>query len=245
MAGRSDRPEKTAMIVARRIVAEIARKNLRPGDRLPPERVMLEEYEVGRGTLRESLRYLELSGALSLKPGPGGGPTVEKPDASNLLDSIALLLQFEKASLDTLLEVRMSLEPMNARLAAERITDEQLTALDESVTRMGESLKDLSLFHETSKDFHDILAWASGNALFGYLIDALDGIFEGPMFAGYPLQYRKKDLAAHEKVVAALRARDADLAEEAMLAHMNEMARILRKLGPEVLARPVTWETAQ
>ena len=72
MANESHAP-KTAMIVARRIVRDIDRLSLQPGDKLPPERVMLEEYQVGRGTLRESLRFLELQGIISLKPGPGGG----------------------------------------------------------------------------------------------------------------------------------------------------------------------------
>ena len=91
---RSNRPQKTAMIVAKRIVADIAGEGVSVGTRLPPEKAMLDQYQVGRGTLRESLRYLELSGVLSLKPGPGGGPTVERPDASHLMDTLGLLLQF-------------------------------------------------------------------------------------------------------------------------------------------------------
>lgn len=245
MPGKSTRPEKTAMIIARRIVAEVAEQGLRPGDRLPSERAMLDQYDVGRGTLRESLRYLELSGALSLKPGPGGGPTLEKPDASHLMDSIALLLQFEQAPFESILEARVGLEPMNARLAAERITDEQLAALAESVTRMSDNIRDLDVFHETSRDFHDGLAAASGNILFAYLIDALSGIFTSLQFANYPLQHRKSDLAFHVDVLAALTARDPDRAESVMRAHMDEMAGHLRKRSPEVLGQTVTWKVLQ
>ncbi|MFD1815353.1 FadR/GntR family transcriptional regulator [Rhodococcus gannanensis] len=233
------------MIVARRIVSEIAKKGLRPGDRLPPERVMLEEYDVGRGTLRESLRYLELSGALSLKPGPGGGPTIEKPDSSNLMNSIALLLQFENASLETLLEARVGLEPMNARLAAEHISAEQLAALQSSVTRMSENIKDLDTFYETSKEFHDGLAWASGNPLLSYLIDALGSLFANPQLTDYSLRHRKADLAAHIEVLDALTAGDPDRAETTMRAHMVEMAAQLRKHAAPILAQPVAWKVAQ
>jgi GntR family transcriptional regulator, transcriptional repressor for pyruvate dehydrogenase complex len=45
---------------------------------------MTQTYEAGRGTLRESLRFLELEGVLSFKPGPGGGRLIEAPDAANL-----------------------------------------------------------------------------------------------------------------------------------------------------------------
>ena len=73
----SSRPQKTALIVAKRVVEDIYKSGQSAGDRLPPERVMLEHYGVGRGTLREALRFLELQGVLTLKPGPGGGPVIE------------------------------------------------------------------------------------------------------------------------------------------------------------------------
>ena len=128
MANKSHAP-KTAMIVARRIVRDIDRLSLRQGDKLPPERVMLEEYQVGRGTLRESLRFLELQGIISLKPGPGGGPVVEQPEASSLATSLMLLLQFSDAQYRVVAEARVALEPMMARLAAERMTPESLAEL--------------------------------------------------------------------------------------------------------------------
>jgi GntR family transcriptional regulator, transcriptional repressor for pyruvate dehydrogenase complex len=62
-----NRPRKTALLLAQRIVRDIDQNNLRPGDTLPPERVMTQTYEAGRGTLRESLRFLELEGVLFLQ----------------------------------------------------------------------------------------------------------------------------------------------------------------------------------
>ncbi|GAA4485563.1 FadR/GntR family transcriptional regulator [Rhodococcus olei] len=231
------------MIIARRIIAEIDRRGLQPGDRLPAEKLMLDEYQVGRGTLREALRYLELSGAISLKPGPGGGPTVEKPDASHLMNSLGLVLQFEGAPFSTIVEARVGLEPPMARLAAERITDEQRVLLAESVAKMGENLRDLEVFLETNKAFHDVVAWASGNALFGLLIDAVDGIFAGvTLGVEYPAQRRARVHEAHTAVLDAIVAGDPDAAEEAMRAHVLELATYLRKKFPDALAKPITWD---
>ena len=120
------RPPKTALVVAKRIIEDIARRWNTVGDRLPPEHLMLEQYGVGRGTLRESLRFLELQGALVLKPGPGGGPIVNHPDAGTLSASLSLLLQFDNAPFSTIMEARSVMEPSLARMAAERMTPEAI-----------------------------------------------------------------------------------------------------------------------
>src|SRR5437867_3164133 len=177
--GSQARAPKTALLVARRIVRDIERMDLGPGDKLPPEKIMFQEYQIGRGTLREALRFLELQGILSLKPGPGGGPVVERPDASNLATLLVLLLQFSDARYQTVVEARSGLEPIMAELAARRITPEGLVDLAESVSTMERHLDDHSVFLEANKRFHDIIAWSSGNALFGYLVDALIGVLDG------------------------------------------------------------------
>lgn len=232
------------MTVARRIVAAIDRQGLSPGDRLPAEKQMIDEYQVGRGTLREALRYLELSGVISLKPGPGGGPTVEKPDASNLMNSLALVLQFEGAPFATIVEARVGLEPLMARLAAERITDEQRYALTESVSKMGENIRDLGVFLETNQAFHDIVAWASGNALLACLIDAVDGSF-ARVARGleYPGHRRTAVYTAHRDIHHAIVAGNADAAEAAMRAHVLDLVEYLRKRFPAALAKPITWDS--
>src|SRR5690606_16546221 len=156
------------MIIARRIVNDIRRNGHTVGAKLPPERVMLEQYQVGRGTLRESLRFLELQGVISLKPGPGGGPTVERPDASNLATTLLLMLQFENAPFRDIVEARRGLEPLMARLAAERMTTEQLLKLEQSVEVMRDNLDDEETFLKANQQFHDVIAWSSRNALFGF-----------------------------------------------------------------------------
>lgn len=237
------RAPKTAMLVAHRIVEDIRRRGYGVGDRLPPERLMLEEYQVGRGTLREALRFLELQGVLSLKPGPGGGPTVEKPDASHLSTSLVLLLEFENAPFSSVVEARESLEPIMAHLAAGRLTDSHIAALTSSVDRMRENLKDREVFLETNKDFHEVIAWASGNQLFGFLIDSLIGIVDGTVLGvDYPDHRRAAILAAHDRILTALLAHDGEASEASMAVHMREYSRYLGKKYADVLRMPVTWD---
>lgn len=237
------RPQKTAMIIARRIVDDIRRNNHSVGDKLPPERVMLEQYQVGRGTLRESLRFLELQGVISLKPGPGGGPTVERPDASNLATTLLLMLQFDNAPFRDIVEARRGLEPLMARLAAERMTTEQLLKLEQSVEAMRESLDDEEVFLDANQRFHDVIAWSSGNALFGFLIDALLGIIDGTALGvDYPPHRRAAVLKAHTRIFEALKSRDPDSSMQAMQDHIDEYLRYVTRKFPDALARPVTWD---
>lgn len=234
------------MLVAQRIVADIHKRGNTIGDRLPPERVMLEEYEIGRGTLRESLRFLELQGLLALKPGPGGGPVVQQPDGSSLATSLTLLLQFEKAPFRTIAEARGGLEPMMAELAAQRISDDQLTALRSSVEGMGDNLDDQEIFLETNKKFHDLIAHGSGNAMFGFLIDALLGILDGSAIGiDYPQVRRKAVYKAHARIFEAIESRDAGASAEAMRDHINEYLKYAERKFPEIMDAPIVWADSE
>ncbi|MCZ4500292.1 MAG: GntR family transcriptional regulator [Marmoricola sp.] len=236
------RPQKTAMLVAQRIVSDINKRGNTVGDRLPPERVMLEEYEVGRGTLRESLRFLELQGVIALKPGPGGGPVVQQPDATALATALTLLLQFEKAPFSTIAEARIGLEPMMARLAAQRMTDDQISGLKASVATMYENLADQAIFLEENKRFHDIIAHGSGNTMFGYLVDALLGILDGSAIGiDYPEIRRSAVHEAHQKIYLAIAERDPAASASAMADHIDQYVRYAEKKFPEVLAAPIVW----
>jgi DNA-binding FadR family transcriptional regulator len=242
MTAAHHRPQKTAMLLAQRIVADINRRGNTVGDRLPPERVMLEDYEVGRGTLRESLRFLELQGVISLKPGPGGGPVVQHPDATSLATSLTLLLQFASAPFRTIAEARGGLEPMMAQLAAQRMTDEQLADLCSSVDTMAEHLDDQAIFLEENKRFHDVIARGSGNAMFGYLVDALLGILDGSAIGiDYPEVRRVAVHKAHLKIYEAIAAHDPAASAESMSDHIDQYLKYAEKKFPEVLAAPITW----
>lgn len=236
------RPQKTAMLVAQRIVADINRRGNTVGDRLPPERAMLDEYEVGRGTLRESLRFLELQGVIALKPGPGGGPVVQQPDSAALATSLTLLLQFERAPFRTIAEARVGLEPMMAQLAAQRMTDAQLDDLKSSVYTMSDNLGDQDVFLEENKRFHDLIAHGSGNALFGHLVDALLGILDGSAIGiDYPEVRRTAVHKAHLTIYEAIASRDAPASAAAMADHIDQYVRYAERKFPEVLAAPIVW----
>src|SRR5690242_6095431 len=237
------RPPKAAMLVAQRIVRDALRDNLKPGDLLLPGRTMLEKYQTGRGTLREALRLLEFQGVIALKPGPRGGPVLQDPDASHLASTLVLLMQLKDAPFRSIVEVRTAMEPMISRLAAERMSEESLAELGGTIDSMRENLDDQMTFLEANKRFHDIIAWSSGNPLFGYIVDSLLGIMDGTVIGiDYPAPRRVAIVKAHDGIFQALKAHDANASEERMRVHIGEYVTYAERKFPELLDQVIRWD---
>ncbi|NHA01565.1 FadR family transcriptional regulator [Nocardioides sp. W3-2-3] len=231
------------MLLAQRIVGDINRRGNTVGDRLPPERIMLEDYEVGRGTLRESLRFLESQGVISLKPGPGGGPVVQHPDATSLATSLTLLLQFADAPFRTIAEARSGLEPMLAQ-ARGRVScpTSRLAALEASVDNMHDHLDDQTVLQEESRRFHHVIAHGCGNPILGYLVDALLGILDDSAIGVDHHEVRRSAVhQAHLAIYEAIARRDPSASAAAMQDHVHQHLRYAEEKFPDVLSAPVVW----
>jgi DNA-binding FadR family transcriptional regulator len=240
------RPKKTAMLLAQRIVAEIADRGLAAGSPLPSEREMLEEYGVARGTLREALRFLEIQGVITIKTGPGGGPVVGEPGSRHVASVIAMMLQLERAPFRAVLEARTTFEPAMAAQAALRITDEELEELNESVHRMRAHLDDLDFFLHENEGFHEIIARASGNNVFALMSSSLNWIIDGTRLGvDYPTSVRKSVATEHARIYRAVANHDPDRASAAMAVHIADYATYLERFYPSVLEAPLRWDQVE
>lgn len=234
-----------ALLVAHRIVRDAMTEQLIAGDSLPPEHVMLEKYEIGRGTLREALRLLEFEGVITLKPGPKGGPILTTPDASHLASSLVLLMEVNKSPFRHVFEFRVGLEPMMCRLAASRINDVSLKELRETITKMEENIDNQELHLEINRRFHDIIAWSSGNTLFGYVTESLLGIVDGSSVGvESSLVRRKATLKAHKRILKAIENHDPDLAETHMREHLEDYIEFAEKRSPGFFNAVIPWDQA-
>jgi GntR family transcriptional regulator, transcriptional repressor for pyruvate dehydrogenase complex len=239
----SNKPKKTAILVAQRIVDEIVDQNLQPGSPLLPERVMLPRYGVARGTLRESLRILETYGLITIKTGPGGGPVVADAGSRPLASVIALVLQMSRTSFRSIVDARLKLEPLIAKEAAERRTEEDLAALRDSLDAMRSELDDGGEFLETNHVFHSAVARAAQNPVLYNMVNSLNWIQDGTAVGiDYAAKTRNAILSAHRRIYLAIEAGDPEMAEAAMRIHIGEFADHAERHYAHVMEAPLRWD---
>ncbi|WAC56605.1 FadR/GntR family transcriptional regulator [Gordonia sp. SL306] len=238
------RSPKAAVVFSQRIVQEALDAGLGPGDLLPSEKIMVEKYQIGRGTLREALRLLEFQGVVVMKPGPRGGPVLQEPTGAFLSGAFVLLMQLRNAPLRSIFEARLSIEPVITQLAAANISDERLAEVGATVEQMKSALRsDRRAFLEANKEFHDIIAWSTDNPLLGYLADSLLEVTNGTIVGmDFPQARRKATLAAHESIYTAMSERDAGASMAAMREHIDDYLSYAEKKFPDIIRSVVRWD---
>ena len=232
---------KAATVLAHGLAREIHRRGLSAGDKLLSEQKMVARYGVARGSLREALRYLELQGVLRIKSGPGGGPVIQTPDGRHFASTLALMLQFVGARFRAIVETRWVVEPGIAALAAERAGADDLAALQASLEAQRLALADGPRFADENRRFHDLLAFASGNPVFRFLLPALHRISDGAGIT-YRAAERKRILRANRAIFAAIASRDGAAAYDAVRTFFTASLAYLDQAHAEAMARPLTWE---
>ncbi|MFC8366135.1 FadR/GntR family transcriptional regulator [Streptomyces griseorubiginosus] len=196
-----------------------------PDSTLPIEPVLCEEFGVSRTVVRESVKLLEEKGLV--KAAPGRGTRVREPAEWNLLDPVVLEAQVRHdrtlTILDQLVSVRTALEAEMAADAVGRITDLELTRLEERITAMREALDDPVRYAEEDAAFHEIIMSASGNLLGQAIIRSVHGKARlSRLYIGHPTREGLTvSLGEHVAIVEQLRLRDADGAARAMRHHIT------------------------
>ena len=138
---------------------------IRPGQRLPGERQLCEEFGVGRPTLREALRSLEAVGLIEVRPGKSGGSYAVTPSESTVGDALAALVNLRGASLEDLAEFRVDFEGENASWAARRADAGDIDArsiVAEARAAATATLKEVAVIDVR---WHEALARATKNRL--------------------------------------------------------------------------------
>ena len=231
---------KGALKVAREIVRHIYEERITAGQKYLSEADALERYRVARGTLREALRYLQLQGVLEIRTGPNGGHYVADPNWENLSSTIALLLQFSGATIESLIEARIAIEPGMAALAAQRATDEDIAEIDSLLEALKENLGNYDAYYNLYLEFWDQMALTARNPLFLFLLPALRRITWTSGIRPNEAQ-REAALAGLVVIRDAIVSRDAAKASKAMRNLEKGYLNTMRQEYPREISRRILW----
>ena len=203
--------------------------DLPPGSRLPPENELAAQLGIGRSSIREAIKALELIRVLDVRQGDGTYVTSLEPHL--LLEGVGFAIDLvQDDSILEVVEVRRLFEPVATGLAAKRIDDASLERLVEYVEGMEMAGADQEQLIHCDQAFHSTVFAATGNRT---LMSILEGLSSRTLRAriwrgAIEREAFQQTIREHRAIHQALAAHDRPLAEAAALMHVNTSERWLR-----------------
>ena len=232
---------KRSESIARTLVERITSSNLKDGDSLEPEIVMMEELNTGRGSLREAFRILELSGILEVRTGPSGGPIVRDPDISHFGGLWSLFLGMSGCTYRELMEASILTVPPIAAIGAQKRNADHIAALQAAIDREA-SVCDGHGFMAANAAFHDAIARLVDNRAIYLFLRGNDWI-SSRLFAEHVrvAEVQEQVLEAHKHIVKAISDGDSRRAESLMRTHLVASLEYTARMFGSLIDQPVRW----
>ena len=237
--------------VVEQIKRLITETHLKPGDRLPQERALIDLFGVSKGTVREALKGLEVEGLITVTTGPQGGARVAKVPLDTAIRLLDGYFFYEPLTVDDLYGLRRLVEPAVAAEVTPLLTDDDLDTLEANIAfcdpvprdREGERSQ-----RYAELDFHDVIAERCPNPLLRFACRFINAMikkgFVYRRIYGQPGERDKIDnmeqmacdgRAAHRALLDAFRARDADRARAVMADHMDQAHAHLKRMEAKLI----------
>ncbi|HEC22897.1 MAG TPA: FadR family transcriptional regulator [Chloroflexi bacterium] len=209
-----------------RLLSLIREKQLRAGDKLPPERELAAMLGVSRPSLREALRALSIMNIVEMRQGDGTYISSLEPEL--LVEHLDFVFSLDDSTFLQLFEARKIVEVGIAALAAQRISDEQIAELEKCLARSSASVGDHQAFLKADLELHELITEAAGNPILSRFMASISrlGLASRSRTVAIP-GVPERALEDHRAIVAALKARDPEAARQAMLNHLNNVEQSL------------------
>jgi GntR family transcriptional repressor for pyruvate dehydrogenase complex len=208
------------MQVVEHVRSLIAKGEVRPGDRLPPERELARELKISRSSLRAGIGFLSAMGVLKSRHGAGtfvsSGPPALDSSSLSVLGALHGFLPWQ------MFEARLVLESSVAALAAERATDEHIAEPAEEVAEMYAALADPQEYLIHDVRFHRTIARAAGNPILGALMETITAnLYEYRSKTVENAQDLKESAEMHREIYRAIRSHNPAQARQTMEQHLK------------------------
>ncbi len=208
------------MQVVEHVRALISKGEVKPGDRLPPERELARKLKISRSSLRAGIGFLSAMGVLKSRHGAGtfvsSGPPALDSSSLSVLGALHGFLPWQ------MFEARIVLEANVAALAAERATDEHIAELAEEVAEMYAAISDPREYLIHDVRFHRTIARASGNPILGALMETITAnLYEHRSKTVQHAIDLKESAEMHREIYRAIRSHNPAQARLTMEQHLN------------------------
>jgi GntR family transcriptional regulator, transcriptional repressor for pyruvate dehydrogenase complex len=189
------------------------------GDRLPPERVLVEQLGVSRTVVREALSLLETRGLLQVEHGRGA--VVSDNGTRALHDNLESILRVRPNTIWELMEMREALEVQVAGLAAERANQQDIVAMRAALDKMRSKIDAPEGYVDADVEFHELLARSAHNEVLLRMIEPITGLLlASRRMTGAQPPNARRALRAHEEILKQVEAGNTEGAREAMRDHL-------------------------
>lgn len=226
--GASAQPQKASVAIYEQIRAKILSGELKPGDKLPAERDLIEMFQRSRPTVREALRMLENKNYVSISR--GRGTTVNKLSTDEIERTLSNLVRLNLVSEDNILDIRTVCETLAISLAAQNRTEQDIQVLEEILER-GDHADSFEQSIGSGIQFNGAIAKASHNEML-YLVICITSSFSHDKLAGGASRIGPEEKsrllktisAQHHEMLEAIVAQDCERAMELNRRHLQGVA---------------------
>jgi GntR family transcriptional repressor for pyruvate dehydrogenase complex len=212
--------------IASQIRSLLANGRLRPGDRLPSERDLAEQFGVSRNTVREALRSLENAGLLRLQKGHTGGAFIAESAGSAVVSGLRDMFHLGAIKLEHLTQARIWIGSVAVRAACELATPDDIAAMKANImdAERAQRKGDFYLRAATHLEFHRLIARATKNPVMMIVMDAILEVMKHFIDTIGP--HDKQDvLPSRRRFVRHFEARDCEAAVAEMEQHLRRVHR--------------------
>jgi len=178
---------------------------LKPGDRLPSEQELAKQFGVGRQSVREALRLLELSGFVSIQKGYGGGPVVQDTISTRIRNLYLDAFRMEKITVAEFTSARLAIEKAILDEVIDKADESDIKRIQANLAEAQELVNKKQLATDENFDFHALLARASKNKVYVILeksINAIHRNLRSRSVADFKTTHDA--LKAHQKILDAI-----------------------------------------
>ncbi len=217
----TSRNRRSSEDISIKIQELIVNNNLQPGAMLPSIERLSKQLGVSKGTVREALVGLESIGLVDIQQGKG--TMVAKQEISDLFRTISHYSLAQGIGLTEIVEVRLAIETMTAKLAAQRATAKEidtLVALNVDM-RAAISTSDYSKFNTLDSEFHNVIAKSSRNELLAEILIFVREMQDMVVDKAHIKRNAERVVKLNDEVISSLRERDEDSASQVMVRNIK------------------------